>query len=58
MKAQVFLLIIGCIVSLVACNFFSEGSWQRDLLRFIAVFCVGGLVGLIQGGRLQKKKNK
>ena len=51
MKVLDYLLIIGCIVSLVACSFFVE--WQRDLLRFIAVFCVGGLVG-----RIMQKKNQ
>ena len=53
MKVLDYLLIIGCIVSLVACSFFAETSWQRDLLRFIAVFCVGGLVG-----RIMQKKNQ
>ena len=59
MKALDYLLIIGWILSLVACYFFAEGSWQRDLLRFIAVFCAGGLVGRIQrGGRLHKKNQE
>ena len=57
MKIFDYLLIIGCIASLVACNFFAEGSWQRDLFRFISVFCVGGLVGRI-GGRLNKKNQE
>ena len=54
MKVLDYLLIIGCIVSLVACSFFVE--WQRDLLRFIAVFCVGGLVGRIM--LIMNKKNQ
>ena len=37
MKIFDYLLIIGCIASLVACNFFAEASWQRDLFRFISV---------------------
>ena len=57
MKIFDYLLIIGFIASLVACTFFAEGSWQRDLFRFIGVFCVGGLVGRL-GGRLHKKNNK
>jgi uncharacterized membrane protein YjjB (DUF3815 family) len=57
MKIFDYLLIIGCIASLVACTFFAEGSWQRDVFRFIGVFCVGGFVGRL-GGRLHKKNNK
>jgi len=34
MKVLDYLLIIGCIVSLVAGIFFAETSWPRDLLRF------------------------
>ena len=54
MKVLDYLLIIGCIVSLVAGIFFDETSWPRDLLRFITGFCAGGLVVRI-GRRLQKE---
>ena len=36
MKIVDYLLIIGCIASIVACSFFAEALWQRDLFRFIA----------------------
>ena len=56
MKVLDYLLIIGCIASLVACIFFAEASWQRDLFRFISFLCIGGLVGRIMNKKNQENK--